>query len=180
MTPAFLHLGLVFATSVVALTNSGAFVSGKTDPLTQQACNKINQTLPGRVSFLGSNEYNTENKDYWSVALSELKPACITLPTSSKDVSIIVNAINEFHGAKFVVKSGGHSPNPGQASCPDCILIATKKMKSTVNDPEKGVAYVQPGGDWASVVTPLAKQGVTVVGGRLGLSSLAHVDGPSL
>ncbi|TID18042.1 FAD-binding domain-containing protein [Venturia nashicola] len=160
---------LYFTYSVVALTNSGAIEFGNANPLTKQVCSKINKILPGRITFEGSREYRIENKDYWSIALSELKPACIALPTSAQEVSIIINAINDYPGAKFVVKSGGHSPNPGQASCSDCVLIAMKNMKGTVNDPARGVAYVQPGGTWSSVITPLVKQGVTVVGGRLGL-----------
>lgn len=177
MTPLILSLSLAscfyFASSVVALTNSGAIAAGKANPLTQQACEKLDQILPGRVTYERSREYKTENKDYWSIALTELKPTCITLPTTVQEVSIIVNTLRDFPGAKFVVKSGGHSPNPGQSSCSDCVLIAMKKMKSTVNDPAKGVAYVQPGGTWATVITPLVKQGVTVVGGRLGLFSLS-------
>jgi hypothetical protein len=163
---------LYFAFGVVALTRSGMIAVDEANPLTQQACEKIDTILPGRVTFEGSREYTTENKDYWSVALTELKPACITLPISAQEVSIIVSTLNQFPGAKFVVKSGGHDPNPGHSSCSDCVLIAMKKMKGTVNDPAKGVAYVQPGGTWATVITPLVKQGVTVVGGRLGGSYL--------
>jgi FAD/FMN-containing dehydrogenase len=163
---------LYFASVVVALTRPGVIAVDKANPLTQQACEKIDKILPGRVTYEGNREYTTENKDYWSIALTELKPACITLPTSAQEVSIIVSTLNEFPGAKFVVKSGGHDPNQGHASCSDCVLIALKKIKGTVNDPAKGVAYVQPGGTWATVITPLVKQGVTVVGGRLGMSCL--------
>jgi hypothetical protein len=138
---------LFFASSVVALTNSSSAPNPKANPLTQQACEKIDKILPGRVTYEGSRDYTKENKDYWSVALTELKPACITLPTSAQEVSIIVTTLNDFPGAKFVVKSGGHDPNPGHSSCSDCVLIALKKLKGTVNDPAKGVAYVQPGGN---------------------------------
>jgi len=152
--------------------SSGVLGINSVDPISYQACQQIEVVLgPGHVTYQGSRAYKEENADYWSVALSELKPSCIVLPTSAQEVSIVVTALNKYPAAKFVVKSGGHDPNPGHASCQDCVLIALKKLKGTVNDASRGVAYVQPGGKWSDVIGPLASQGVTVVGGRLGLLS---------
>jgi hypothetical protein len=67
-----------------------------------------------------------------------------------------------------VVKSGGHDPDPGHASIQDGILLALSQLKGVRNGPAKQLAYVKPGGTWASVVGPLDQAGVTVVGGRLG------------
>jgi hypothetical protein len=145
-----------------------SFTSALPNQSTQNACKAIEDAVPGKVTYQGAKAYTDENKDYWSMALPELKPACIVLPTSANDVSAAIKVLNAFPDAKFAVKSGGHSPNPGQSSIQDGVLIAMKKITGVTYDQQKGVAYVNPGGHWSDVIGPLDKQGVTVVGGRLG------------
>jgi FAD/FMN-containing dehydrogenase len=135
---------------------------------TVEACNAINVKVPGKLFYPPEKQYKTEAKDYYNYALTELKPACITRPTTAQEVSDIVKILNRFPDVKFVVKSGGHSPNAGHSSINDGIIIALAKMKGVEYDKAKNLAYIKPGGQWNDVIGPLDKQGVTVVGGRLG------------
>jgi FAD/FMN-containing dehydrogenase len=135
---------------------------------TSQTCLQIQTALPGKAFFERDPVYTKENRDYYNIGLADLKPACITMPSSAEDVSTIVAILNAHQSVPYAIKSGGHDPNPGHSSIKDGVLIALRQLKGTEYDAEKKVAYVKPGGHWSDVLTPLAKQGVTVVSGRLG------------
>jgi FAD/FMN-containing dehydrogenase len=136
---------------------------------TQTACNEIKQALPGKVWFPDEPAYTKENKDYYNSGLADLRPACITMPTSAQEVSTIVKILNTHDTVNFAVKSGGHSPNAGAASIKDGVLIAMRNVSGTEFDKEKQLAYVKPGGHWTDVLKALNGTGRMVVGGRLGV-----------
>ncbi|KAL9616898.1 MAG: hypothetical protein Q9160_008287 [Pyrenula sp. 1 TL-2023] len=96
-----------------------------------QACQDLANNLPDRVFYPKDLKYKTETKQYWSKALRELKPACVILPTTAAEVSTIVKTLNNHPDVKFVVKSGGHSPNPGHASTDGGVLISLRGMASS-------------------------------------------------
>lgn len=52
------------------------------------------------------------------------------------------------------------------------MLISLAELKGATYDRDKGVAYVKPGGEWNDVISELNKDGVAVVGGRLGESDI--------
>jgi FAD/FMN-containing dehydrogenase len=135
---------------------------------TKETCNSIKITLPGTVAFPKEANYIKENNAYYHIGLSELGPACIVFPTSAKDVSKIVKILKDQKDVQFVVKSGGHSPNPGHSSIKDGVLIALKDINGTVHDKAKGVIHVKPGGHFQVVMDALEGTGSTVVGARLG------------
>ncbi|KAK7414984.1 hypothetical protein QQX98_006217 [Neonectria punicea] len=80
-----------------------------------------------------------------------------------------VKVLNKHPDVNVAAKSGGHDPNPGHATVHDGVLISLSEIAGTTYDRSKNVAYVKPGGEWNDVISPLDKEGVTVVGGRLGI-----------
>jgi FAD/FMN-containing dehydrogenase len=128
------------------------------------ACKEIATVAP--VVYSGT-AYKNELKDYWSYACAETKPYCVVQPTTPEHVAAAVKVLNKFPEAQFAVKSGGHDPNVGHSSIHEGVLIALGKLKGATYDRARDVAYVKPGGKWATVIGDLAPSGVAVVGGRL-------------
>ncbi|KAF1987396.1 FAD-binding domain-containing protein [Aulographum hederae CBS 113979] len=133
------------------------------------ACKAIEEAIPDQITYINQTRYNKENSNYYNAGNSELKPACIVLPTSADSVSKTVKIFNQNPDVKFAIKSGGHDPNPGHSSIHGGVLIAMSQLKGTTYDKAKGVAYVKPGGKWMTVIRELQKDGVAVVGGRIGI-----------
>jgi hypothetical protein len=138
---------------------------------TQTACADIKSATPGKLFVKGDAAYTKENKDWWNSGVADMTPACIAMPSSAEDVSKIVKLLNKHMDVPFAIKSGGHSPNRGQSSVKEGILIALRNIEGVKLDKARGVAYVRPGGHWKSVIKPLDDQGYTVVSGRLGRRS---------
>lgn len=150
-----------------ALLAAGNTLSASTP--TEQACDEIKATLEERVWTQYEKDYTSEVNSYWSTALHDAKPACVVLPQSAEEVSKAVKVLNKYPDVEFAVKSGGHSPNKRQSSIQDGVLISTRDITGVTYDEETGIAQVKPGGEWNDVIGPLDEQGVTVVGGRLGM-----------
>jgi hypothetical protein len=161
--------------SLLAVINLSLFISGSFGAITNATttvCNALSAALPNNVVFqtgISAARYKTENANYWNVGLSELKPACIVMPSDVQMVSKAVAILSSNKDVKFSIKSGGHDPNPGQSSIDGGVLIALSQINGTTYDEEKKVAYVKPGGTWSNVIEPLEKYNVTVLGGRLGI-----------
>jgi FAD/FMN-containing dehydrogenase len=134
----------------------------------QQACTDIKNLTPTKLFYPNDKAYGLENTDYYNIGLAELKPACIFQPTTAEEVSSAIKILNKYNDVPFAVKSGGHDPNPGHSSIKDGILIALSKMTFVSYDKKSNTAQFGPGGHWNTLIKPLDKQGVTVVGGRLG------------
>ncbi|KAK8074244.1 hypothetical protein PG994_005143 [Apiospora phragmitis] len=141
-------------------------------PATAQACREIADVLPaGRVAYPLQPAYTAETQRYWSLALRDLRPACIVSPQDAGQVAAAVRVLND-HGddVRFTVKSGGHDPNPGHSSIDDGVLIAMRSMGvGATYGAATGHALVKPAGEWNDVIGDLEPSGVTVVGGRLGI-----------
>ncbi|RKL19402.1 hypothetical protein BFJ68_g3676 [Fusarium oxysporum] len=137
---------------------------------TKKACEEISKAIPGRVSQPFTINYNSQSSGYWSTALREIKPACVVTAKSAEDVSKAVTILNKYPDVKFAAKSGGHDPNPTHATAGDGVLISLNEMVGATYDADKKVAYVKPGGEWNDVISQLNKDGVAIVGGRLGLN----------
>lgn len=134
------------------------------------ACDAISAALPqDRTPHRLASAYNSEMLDYWSVSLRIETPACMILPRDADEVATVVQILNEYPDVPFAVKSGGHSPNKGHATAKDGVLISTVEMTGARYDAETGYAHVKPGGEWNDVIGALEEEGVTVLGGRLGV-----------
>jgi FAD/FMN-containing dehydrogenase len=169
MFPFTLSHALTLLTLTAHLTNAAPAAT------TLEACTEISKALPNKNFLPSTKEYKKENKDYYHAGLAELTPACIAFPSSAQDVRTIINILNVHKDVKFAVKSGGHSPNPGQASIKDGVLIALRNLAGTTLNKETGLAEVKPGGHWWDVMKFLDGTGRMVVGGRLGVVGLGEL-----
>ncbi|KAM7211278.1 hypothetical protein V8F06_013335 [Rhypophila decipiens] len=96
-----------------------------------------------------------------------LRPHCIIQPRNVTDVSVSIRIIS-WVGAKFTVRSGGHSPNPGASSIgEDGLLIDLSRLKTVTLSPDRCYARIGPGLRWNDVYAALDKEGTVVVGGRV-------------
>ncbi|KAK4207586.1 hypothetical protein QBC37DRAFT_487404 [Rhypophila decipiens] len=96
-----------------------------------------------------------------------LRPHCIIQPHNVTDVSVSIRIISSV-GAKFTVRSGGHSPNPGASSIgEDGLLIDLSRLKTVTLSPDRCYARIGPGLRWNDVYAALDEEGTVVVGGRV-------------
>lgn len=140
------------------------------DSATGRAVQELAETLPakGRVCYPRDKAFKVEIKSYWSRALQDATPACIVFPESARDVSAAVQVLRRHPQVKFAVKSGGHDPNPGDATSDGGVLISFARMVGATYVEGEQAALVRPGGQWNRVIKDLEAHGVTIVGGRLG------------
>ncbi|KAK6519206.1 hypothetical protein TWF281_003895 [Arthrobotrys megalospora] len=162
-----MHISIPVLLSFVGLTGQLALAGAGGSTI--KACQELSKALPGRVSLPLSINYYREASEYWSTVLRDIKPACVVLPESALEVGNTVKILNKYPDVKFTAKSGGHDPNPGHATVQDGVLISLGKISGTTYDRSRNLAYVKPGGEWNDVISTLNKDGVTVVGGRLGI-----------
>lgn len=158
----------MFSLHLLSLLLLPALVASAPSQATQQACKELSKALPNRVSFPLSINYHSVSSEYWSTVLHDIKPACVVIAESALDVSSAVKILKNYPAVKFTAKSGGHDPNAGHATVADGVLISLTEMKGATYNRSKNLAYVRPGGEWNDVISALQKEGVTVVGGRLG------------
>jgi len=135
---------------------------------TSDATRDLKTALADKVSFPGEPTYKKACNHYWSKALRRMRPACVVSATTAQDVSEAIKILARYPEVSFVVRSGGHDPNPGHASTDGGILVSLTAMKGATYDEESGLALVKPGGQWNDVIKDLEPHGVTIVGGRLG------------
>lgn len=69
--------------------------------------------------------------------------------------------------ARFAIRSGGHSANPGYANINDGILISLDRLTKTVFDPSTSLVSIGPGNRWGEVYEHLEQFNRTMVGGRV-------------
>lgn len=166
----FLHL-VHFA--LLALLHQ--FIHAAPSVSTVKACQDISKSIPNRVFFSTTLSFQYEVSEYWSTILHSAKPACVVLAESTQDVATAVTILNNYPDVKFTAKSGGHDPNIGHATIQDGVLIALRKIAGVSYDGSTGLASVKPGGEWNDVISTLNKEGVTVVGGRLGSQTFIFI-----
>jgi FAD/FMN-containing dehydrogenase len=134
-----------------------------------RACNDIADSVPDdRVTFPLDLSYETEQDSYWSLALRDLRAACIVFPETPEEAAAAIEVLAEYPGVPFTAKSGGHDPNVGHATAKGGVVISMARLTGTTYDADTGLAYVRPGGEWNDVIATLEEDGVTLVGGRLG------------
>lgn len=160
---------LSIISSSVALCSLLSSVLAAPSPNTKQVCSDLKSSVPSKLFYPQDNAYGLENTDYYNIGLAEMKPACIFQPTTAQEVSTAMKLLNKHKDVPFAVKSGGHDPNVGHSSVKDGLLIALSKMKFVRYDKGTKLAEFGPGGHWNELIKPLDAQGVTVVGGRLGM-----------
>ncbi|KAM7183945.1 hypothetical protein V8F20_012422 [Naviculisporaceae sp. PSN 640] len=121
-------------------------------------------TLPNNT--LGTYELLTEvnySETCW------LAPACIVNPRSANETARIIKIISSVQ-TKFAVRSGGHKSAPGFASIDGSgILISLANLTTLTLSDDRSSVVVGTGNRWQAVYDFLTPQGLTAVGGRVGM-----------
>jgi FAD/FMN-containing dehydrogenase len=137
------------------------------------ACSAIAANCPGFTLTYPSGALNANyryaTEHYWSSTNTEATPACVTFPTSAEDVSVVIRILLEYPSVPFAVKSGGHNANTGFSSVDGGVLISFQNLDGTVLSADRETAEVGPGARWMDAAGVLEQDGLTVVGGRLGI-----------
>ncbi|KAJ6630385.1 hypothetical protein B0H10DRAFT_984870 [Mycena sp. CBHHK59/15] len=151
------------------LQNSIWLEENKTDAreVALYCCTVLNTTLPGKVFFPDSEDYQSQEASYYSQEQSELKPTCRVSPASAVDVSAIVTLATKYD-CEFAVRSGGHmhwkaSSNVG----PTGFTIDLQKMNQVSVSVEQNMVSFGAGCRWHEVYSALKPYNLTTVGGRV-------------
>ncbi|KAI6084062.1 hypothetical protein F4821DRAFT_271334 [Hypoxylon rubiginosum] len=151
---------------------------------TAQAIEALQHALPAaRFAQRGSPEYAELNQSYQSGLCSDIAPAWIIQPATTKDVSIFVKTIKPFAlsgKAPFAIVGGGQQPAPGCSNIQDGITLSLQRLKGI--DIQDGVVQVAAGESWGPVYDRLGEVGLGFSGGRSyrsGIGGLALAGGLS-
>lgn len=93
-------------------------------------------------------------------------PVCVIRPETAVQVSQALKIV-VFLGAKFSIRSGGHSPNPGWASLQDGVLIDLSRLNKLSISKDHRTVSLGPGARWEEVYEYLDQFNVSVIGGRI-------------
>ncbi|KAJ7160981.1 hypothetical protein C8R46DRAFT_1038176 [Mycena filopes] len=156
----------------VALDDSNMFEQwyglGDNPPVEKSrfCCMVLNSTLPGKVFFPHSEEYDEQEASYYALAQSDLKPACRVSPTSADDVSVIVRITGD-NKCDFAVRSGGHMTNAGASNIgPSGFTLDLQKMSTISLSRDQKTVSIGPGSTWKMVYHTIGPQNLSTVGGR--------------
>ncbi|CAG1980631.1 hypothetical protein FGSG_10611 [Fusarium graminearum PH-1] len=151
------------AVALTLLLGSRANASPNTP--TASACRQIAKALGEGVFFPDDTDYSELSTINWSQT-AWAQPACIVSPSNASEVSKVVK-IAVAQKARFAIRSGGHSANPGYANINDGILISLDRLTKTVFDPSTSLVSIGPGNRWGEVYEHLEQFNRTMVGGRV-------------
>lgn len=123
-----------------------------------------------KVFYSNSTGYEESASTYFALQQGELSPYCYVKPTSAKDVSNIVKALELLNYKKpicpFSVRGGGHHIVKGISNINSGVAIDLGYINTTTLSSDKSIAYVGSGSRWGSVYSTLSADGLAVVGGR--------------
>ncbi|KAJ5773702.1 FAD-binding type 2 [Penicillium paradoxum] len=153
----------------LALTLAGIFgpIGSYASEPGPSACSNITTQLGSSkvVTRKLSLKYITST-EYWSTPQGKYKPSCIIYPESSKDVSVVLQAVRAAD-SRFAIKGGGHNPNKFFSSTDKGVLIDLTKLNKKSYDPETTLATYEPGGVFGDIYEYFEQYNRTVVGARL-------------
>ncbi|KAK4185130.1 hypothetical protein QBC35DRAFT_28965 [Podospora australis] len=130
-------------------------------------CTELRSLLGPSVITLPSDsqQYDDLRDDNWSHTAWQ-RPDCIASPAHTADVSSLVRTLTKAN-VPFAIRSGGHSPNPLDASINRGVLISLHKLKTVKYDAKAKHVSIGTGARWGEVYSVLDPYNVTVVGGRV-------------
>lgn len=107
-------------------------------------------------------------KEYSYATSNYKKPNCVFTPADARGVVFAIQKFTQTE-TKFAVRGGGHMPIAGSndIDAPGVLLSTTNLNGLQLND-NKDVVSVGAGLRWVQVYNFLAKDGLAVVGGRVG------------
>ena len=120
----------------------------------------------GSVDLQGDLDYASFTGSYWSELQAEVRPQCIFYPSSPPAVSTLV-LLSRLTQCPFAVKSGGHAPFAGASSIEGGITVSLRNLDSIALSDDHKTAFIQPGNTWSRIYSELAKDDVSVIGGRV-------------
>lgn len=127
-------------------------------------CRALSQSLPGKVFFSGSSQYDGSVSSYFYVQ-ARLLPTCVVTPKSAEDVSSIVKLLGK-SGSPFAVRGGGHASQTGAANSQDGVTIDMRSISAVDVRSGRTVAAVGAGATWEQVYSVLDQRNLAVLGGR--------------
>ena len=139
-----------------------------------QGCSELAWLLPSKVFFPGDTVYDYEVGNFWSNT-EILKPACIARPTSSEDVSTVIQTSRSSE-TEFAVRAGGHMPVRGANSVDDGILVAMSNLTKMEIASDRASVDAGAGLTWEDVYTYLIQFDRTAVGGRISPIGVAGLN----
>ncbi|KAJ7198654.1 hypothetical protein B0H12DRAFT_581025 [Mycena haematopus] len=150
------------------LQSSIWFEENRTDAseMARHCCNILDSTLPGRVFFSESAEYQAQQASYYSLEQSDVTPTCRVSPESAIDVSAIV-ALATRYDCAFAVRSGGHMISKGHSNIDATgFTIDLQRMNQISLGDEGKIVSFGSGSRWYQVYATLRPHNLTTVGGR--------------
>lgn len=127
-------------------------------------CQSLSKSLPGKVFFKGSANYEDSVSSYFFVQ-ERASPACVVAPKTADDVSVTVKLLAKT-GTKFSIRSGGHASQPGASNADNGVTIDLRALKNVQVQSSKSVVSVGSGAIWDDVYSALDPKGLSVQGGR--------------
>lgn len=123
-----------------------------------------------KVFYSNSTGYEESASTYFAAQQGELTPYCYVKPTSAREVSDVVKALELLNYKKpicpFSVRSGGHHTVVGISNIDAGVAIDLGYINTTTLSSDKSIAYVGSGARWGPVYSTLSADGLAVVGGR--------------
>ncbi|KFY44782.1 hypothetical protein V494_01307 [Pseudogymnoascus sp. VKM F-4513 (FW-928)] len=166
-------VGLVSATptgNLEARNDAAATVGYLATSAGSHCCQILKLSIGSKVSLPNTAPYNASIGSFWSEQNNEVKPACVVLPTSTKDVKDAVGLLSALSlggGCQFAVRSGGHTPWAGSATIQDGIDIDLSALNQVTPSADKKTVSIGPGNRWIDVYKKLDPLGLGVSGGRV-------------
>lgn len=96
-----------------------------------------------------------------------MKPYCRFTPSTALDVSLTLKILVGYQ-CPFAIKSGGHANFAGASNIEGGVTIDFGNLNQVTLSEDKRTASLGSGARWADVYTKLEKNGLAVVGGRIG------------
>ncbi len=133
----------------------------------------LKSKVKGQVITTGDAEYD-EARKIWN-AMIDKKPGAIVQCADSNDVSQAINFAKE-NGLEISIRGAGHNI-AGNSICDDGLVIDFLKMKKVKIEPDKKLAYVQPGATLGDFDAAAQKYGLAT---PVGINSITGIAGLTL
>src|SRR4051794_5876298 len=146
-------------------TTEGETVTTTHEPLAAS----FDAAFGGTISTPGDPDYDTA-RAVWNGVIDG-HPAVIAHCASAADVLAAVN-LTRTAGVPLAIRAGGHSL-PGFSSCDDGVVIDLTRLRTVTVDPDRGLAFVEPGATWADFDAATAAHGLASTGGLISSTGVA-------
>ncbi|KAI0903588.1 putative oxidoreductase [Ustulina deusta] len=137
-------------------------------------CTSLLDQFGSKVIISGTDEFDDYLSSYYTKQSATLRPLCIVSPTTSDDVSSIVQTISllsetigehDSSRCHFAVRSGGHGIPEGASNIADGVTIDLRSLDG-IEIKEGNIASLGVGATWDQVYIELEPLGLSVAGGR--------------